>query len=429
MDLSQKSNFMLKTSITKIPKFSASITASAQNQAHNTKTFHQNQPPNPMYGEKKIAVFKDNDSMGITFNWYTPAAFFFAFFTVFWNAFLAFWYTTTIGANAPTAFMFIPLIHVGVGLYLIYYTLCLFLNRTYIDVGDGYLTVEHRPIPWWRGNKEVLTKDIQQLYVVEKVRQNKNGRTYSYELWANLTQGRKERLMSGNGLTSLELQEIEEYLEEFMGINDLPVRGEYAKKRVLQKQTELPRRQRRDVLASDFRTIYESRKWDYLDFKNESLEIISITQLDWKDGNSDKILQLVDDDDRETLIYIQQNKALLAAFEEKMMSIFETQNIDFSIDKPPTSIFIDGETHLLHDFKEGDQFLPGVYPGMKARQWWYLSRNQQSFVRVIDNQNLLKFYKGKKVTLSDFEKGLDLNNLPQRDKALRKNNLDEKDFV
>lgn len=383
-----------------------------------------------MYGQKKIDVFKDHNSMGITFNWYTPAAFFFAFFAAFWNTFLVVWYSMAFMNDAPLLFKLFPIIHVAIGLYLIYYTVCLFANRTYIDVGDGYLTVEHRPIPWWRGNKEILTKDIQQLYVKEKITQNKNSRTYSYDLWANLANGKKEKLMSGNGLTSLEMQEIEEYLEQFMGINDVPVRGEYAKRHVLQKQVDrLPRRHRRDILSSEFQDIYETKKRDYLDFRNESLELISITQLDWKDGNSDKILQFVDDNDKETLIYMQQNRALLSAFAEKSVSFVETRNINFLKNSPPDSMMIEGKVYFLQNFKTGEHFLPGVFPGMEVEQWWYLSNNQDAYIRVVDCQELLSFHQGNKLDISDFQKGLDLNDLPKREKEIRGNSWDEQDLV
>ena len=125
--------------------------------------------------EKKLRFYEDQDVMAIEFKWYTAAAFFYLFFTVIWNVFLMFWYSMAFFSGAPIVFILFPLLHVAVGLYLTYYTACLFANKTNIEIDDDYLSIRHSPIPWWRGNVEIATTDINQLYVKETKTQGKNG--------------------------------------------------------------------------------------------------------------------------------------------------------------------------------------------------------------------------------------------------------------
>ena len=114
-----------------------------------------------MLGDKKLEVYQDRDRLEITLKWFTPIALFLLFFTVIWNAFLVFWYSMAISGGAWIMVLF-PILHVAVGVYLTYYTLCLFFNKTFIDISGDYLTIRHTPIPWWKGNRRIPVNAIEQ---------------------------------------------------------------------------------------------------------------------------------------------------------------------------------------------------------------------------------------------------------------------------
>lgn len=179
---------------------------------------------------KSIKIHEWGSSLVITRRWFTPAAFFLAFFCVAWDAFLIFWYSMAVsGDGPPGAFrwimMIFPIAHVVVGIGLTYFTLALFLNRTKIEAERGRLTVRHRPLPW-AGNHDLSTDDLDQLYCKEKVRYGKHGsRHETYQLMAVTRGGGQIKLLSGLNEADQAIS-IEQAIERHLGIEDRPVRGE-----------------------------------------------------------------------------------------------------------------------------------------------------------------------------------------------------------
>lgn len=381
-----------------------------------------------MFGKKKIEVYENSRSIGITLRWFTPIAFFLLFFSIAWDGFLIFWYSLAFSGDAPWIMVLFPILHVAVGVYLTYYTLCLFFNKTYIDADSQYLTVVHKPIPWWRGNRKIPTGQVKQLYVVEKKSTGKNGVSYTYELRAKLRDGSEKDILSLDGASSQDIQAIEERLERFMGIEDLPVKGEYAK--IQEKsRVEEPRRQGRIFIEPALSSAYFAKEGDALDLRSESLEVVGITQYDWNDGNSDKLLQTLNASREEQLVFLEQKSALLNAYRERELNIFETNLGKFRPDSPPPSLVADGREYFPSHFKTGKGFVAGYAKGLEVKQWHYATRDQQSFVRIVSFQQTLSLYKGEKINASEFSSSLDLNNPPQRDIETRDQEWREEDLV
>ncbi|MCA9223520.1 MAG: hypothetical protein KDA71_24575 [Planctomycetales bacterium] len=159
----------------------------------------------------------------ITRRWFTWAAIFLVFFCLFWDGFLVVWYTAAISSKQILMLVF-PLIHVAVGVFLTYLTLSMFVNKTVIRVANGELSVRHGPLPW-PGKRNLLTHEIQQLYVTEQMRRTKRGYSYTYHLNAKLAQGNVVKLLS-----NLETPDhglfIEQKLEQHLKIEDEAVAGE-----------------------------------------------------------------------------------------------------------------------------------------------------------------------------------------------------------
>lgn len=381
-----------------------------------------------MFKEKDIQIYKDQKSLHITLKWYTPVAFFLLFFSIAWNAFLVAWYTIAFGANTPLIAKIFPIVHVAVGLWLIYYTACLFLNKTHINIEDNWLNINHEPIPWWRGNQQIATEDIEQLYVKQKTSKSKNGTQYTYSLRAKMKDKSDKGVIVIDNIPSHRLEEIERHLEEFIGIEDAPVKGEYAFKNAQLKAPQA-RKQRREASRSAFNPIYVSEEEDLLAFQGEELEITSVAQYDWTDGNSDKNFQALNPKDEEVILYLVQNQALLEAYQEKKLSLFETNDLSFEVENPPNSIVYQGVEYFLNQHKTGEKFVSGVSGAIIVAQWLYLSKDQKKCFRVINNQGFLAYRKGQQLKISDFQNTLDLNNPPQKEiREIPKNWTDE-DFV
>lgn len=165
--------------------------------------------------------------------WFAKKFLFLTPFAIFWDALLIFWYGRLTMDSPPMAILF-PLIHVGVGVWLTYYVLAGWLNRTHVYVGQGLLGVRHTPLPW-PGKMNIETTDIRQLYAKEvtKIHRQPNSVTTTstiYEVRAVTRSGRNIKIIS-----ELETQEqaifVEQQIEKYLRIEDLPVQGEIPKYR------------------------------------------------------------------------------------------------------------------------------------------------------------------------------------------------------
>jgi hypothetical protein len=174
----------------------------------------------------------------LTWRWYSIAAWGLAFFCVFWDGFLVFWYAgATAGIDVSQGFeglrgpqlmmLLFPLLHVGVGLGITYFTACKFLNRTVVDVSPREIRVTIGPLPW-PGNRSVAPLQVAQVYREEIVRNTKNGQTVTYSVSAALKDGKKLKLLSGLDTADQALF-LEQEIERHLGIRDQPVAGEMRK--------------------------------------------------------------------------------------------------------------------------------------------------------------------------------------------------------
>jgi len=164
------------------------------------------------------------EGLVITHKWFSSKYVFMLFFCIFWDGFLVNWYAIAFRHTGSLAMKVFPLLHVGVGVFLTYTTIAGFLNRTRITMNMGELRIKHFPLPW-PGNRTIARLEIDQLFCEEKMSSSRNSTSYSYNLSAVMTGGRRVKLVSG-----LENPEdalfLEQQVENFLGITDRPVAGE-----------------------------------------------------------------------------------------------------------------------------------------------------------------------------------------------------------
>ena len=177
----------------------------------------------------KFQIEENYDELTISWKWFTWGILVLIPFCIAWNSFLIFWYSTAlgfdVGEGAPSLiFIIFPIGHVAVGVGLTYTLFAFLFNSSTLSVRRSLLSVKHGPIPW-RGQHEISTLDIKQLYCTEKITHNDNSTTSRYHVHVLLRDGRDLKLLSG--LT--ELQEalyLEHKIETHLGIEDEPVAGE-----------------------------------------------------------------------------------------------------------------------------------------------------------------------------------------------------------
>lgn len=165
-------------------------------------------------------------TLTITRRWFSPVAFFLLFFAVFWNGFLIVWHTIALSGGMWFMSAF-GLIHTAVGLWLIYWVAAMFMNSTVIHASRDWLQVRCGPLPW-PGKQDLPRPQIHQLYCTEKVSHGKNGSSAQYRVEAVLDGNRRATLAKGFANPEQALF-VEQQLEKFLGIADLPVAGEHGR--------------------------------------------------------------------------------------------------------------------------------------------------------------------------------------------------------
>jgi hypothetical protein len=158
--------------------------------------------------------------------WFSGLYIFLTVFTLFWNGFMVVWFTIALtqGIWPMAAF---GTLHGAVGIGLLYYTLAGYLNKTVIQVDRRELTITHGPLPW-PGNRRLNPFDLAQLYTRERLHHHRNSTSTTYEVYAILQDGTRQKLLSGLHEIEQALY-IEQEIERFLEIEDRPVRGELAR--------------------------------------------------------------------------------------------------------------------------------------------------------------------------------------------------------
>jgi hypothetical protein len=181
-------------------------------------------PRGPVAMPKGIEVFDLGADLTIVRRWFGWKFMFLAVFCLIWNGFLVTWYGLALAAEeTPWVMLVFPVLHVAAGVGLTYYTLCGFLNRTELRLGQGRFRLRHGPLPW-PGRRDLEASRFEQLYCTEEVRRTKNGTQVTYTLRGNTRDGESLKLLSLDDKDQALF--IEQRVESALGIRDRPVAGE-----------------------------------------------------------------------------------------------------------------------------------------------------------------------------------------------------------
>lgn len=163
------------------------------------------------------------DGLALVYDWRSASAYGLLFFCLLWNGFMAMWYGIAIHEQEWTMAAF-GMIHLAVGLGLIYGTLAKFRNRTTITFSPDKVTVQTRPMRLFTKDQAYEPREIQQIFCEEKITRTKNGVNRSYLVNAQLRGGETKKLLK------LEKPEqalyVEQEMERTLNIRDVRVAGE-----------------------------------------------------------------------------------------------------------------------------------------------------------------------------------------------------------
>jgi len=151
---------------------------------------------------------------------------FLAFFCLFWNGFMVNWFLIAFKQKAYTMGLF-GLAHGAVGIGLLYGTLAGFFNKTYFRMAYDSLSIRHRPFPWI-GQRTIAKGELKQLYSTKVIHHGEHGDTVTYAVRVITRQGKTIELVSGL-LSSEEALFIEQEIEKYLKIEDVPVPGELSR--------------------------------------------------------------------------------------------------------------------------------------------------------------------------------------------------------
>jgi len=171
-----------------------------------------------------LHIEESTSNLVISYHWYKAMAWFLVFFAIFWNGFMLVWFL----ADTPILFKIFGSLHVAVGIGLVWYILCLFVNTTTITITRHELQIRHTPLPSpLHRNMTISRTDISQIYIVRSQTTSKSGSiSYTFALHVVLSKNESKKL-------SIDCDEYDRALffkrkmEQYMRIEPKAVEGEY----------------------------------------------------------------------------------------------------------------------------------------------------------------------------------------------------------
>jgi hypothetical protein len=123
--------------------------------------------------------------------------------TLIWNATMIGWYRTKDvdwfdGSGGREFFnsqlgQLVPLVFVGIGIFLVYASLASLANTTRLEVAASLLNVTTGPVPW-HGERRIATTEVANVIYREKA---SKGYASIYRVMAVMADGKERRLVSG----------------------------------------------------------------------------------------------------------------------------------------------------------------------------------------------------------------------------------------
>lgn len=166
-----------------------------------------------------MQVFEKNGKLLMIWPWFDKSFALLTFLAVIWNVASL----TIIGSGLfaviqgnISGLLYLLLPNIWIGLGLIYYVLCGYINKTSVFIDDNTLTVEHGPLPLW-GKKTLAIDDITHVHT-KRLEHAKYEHAHLYSVYVNMLKDENVKLVSG--LTNAEQASfIKQKIRYYLGIN------------------------------------------------------------------------------------------------------------------------------------------------------------------------------------------------------------------
>ncbi len=173
----------------------------------------------------KIEITRNFDRLQIVRKWLGFKFYLFTPFAIAWDAFLLFWGVLTFLFHDHLVIMLLILLLLMVsGIWLTYYLLTGYLNKTVIDVDVDFLTIKHGPLPSG-GNKKISSKTLKQLYCTRREYFEPRLNPYATCDLRAITDDQRNIMLIEELDNSEQALFIEREIEKFLNIEDRPVKG------------------------------------------------------------------------------------------------------------------------------------------------------------------------------------------------------------
>lgn len=158
------------------------------------------------------------DDLVVEWPWYHRKQWFVLGFALCWWVFLVIWYTKA-SLEGDIYMLVFPLVHVIVGLVLLYISLAIVCNRTRLMIQGDVFEFDHGPVPW-PGKQRLASRAIMKLYCKEEVSYHSSrAPVMMYAIHVRLHDGKIVKLPGRFGDPEVALH-IEEHISDCLGIAD-----------------------------------------------------------------------------------------------------------------------------------------------------------------------------------------------------------------
>ncbi|MCI4666565.1 MAG: hypothetical protein MRZ79_00285 [Bacteroidia bacterium] len=130
-------------------------------------------------------VIRQNGSLVMIRRWWKIHYLLLTFFTIAWDSFIIFIYRQAFkGGNPDWGMALGAIFHLMVAVFLTYYTLAGFINKTIIVIGQASLSITHDPL-WWPGSRSYSSQNFHKVFVKTEENRRWDSEREEYEFYTS----------------------------------------------------------------------------------------------------------------------------------------------------------------------------------------------------------------------------------------------------
>jgi hypothetical protein len=278
-------------------------------------------------------------------------------------------------------------------------------NKVTIKVKSNLVSITSKFDSWFLKNTvNIPTKDLIQIYVKE---QKKIDEPSEYTLYAKQAKG-KPTIPFFNKITfndAKEAQLIEGKIQDFLGIKDFQIHGEYRGKLNKPLRVNTPIRQIKEQNPTQL-NIKDLKVGAFLDYELVTWEVVYQTQYDWDRKITEIQYQLSDHKGHSMLVFVQIHEKYPSTWSENKISYhdFETYKLSDILYSPPTELTFKDQSFFRKNIGIGKKFIPNEQEGLQIKQWHYITSDEKQSLRILQYEDKgWAAFSGKKIEEFEFE--------------------------